>query len=276
MFQYLGLLLRPISVLTAVGRDGAAVIETVYPRLLVEPAEPVPVARAALDGAPPFVVTHEGASGVVLAFDVVGLVHWAGQADARIELVPQVGDFVAKGDLLFLVHGEPGRLEAGRLRESVAVGAERTMEQDSAFAFRIIVDVALKALSPAINDPTTAVLAIDQLHHLLRKLGLRRLDSGIVRDRQGRVRLVYRTPDWEDFVWLAVTELRRYGGSSIQVARRGRAMLEHLIVTLPEERGAALEAQMRLLERTVGRSFEDPEDQARAGCADIQGVGGHG
>jgi hypothetical protein len=91
------------------------------------------------------------------------------------------------------------------LHQSIALGVERTMQQDPAFALRIIVDIAAKGLSPAINDPTTAVLAIDQIHHLLRHIGNRRLDNEQVRDAAGRVRLLYRTPDWEDFVTLAVT-----------------------------------------------------------------------
>jgi uncharacterized membrane protein len=273
--QYLAKLLRPISVLEAVGRDCAVVLEKIYPRRLGGPAEPTPAARDERDGAPPSVVTHEGASGVLLAFDVAGLVRRAGRAGCRIEMLPQVGDFVAKGDRLFHVHGARGDLDPGGLRESVAFGAERTMEQDPAFAFRIIVDVAIKALSPAINDPTTAVLAIDQLDHLLRQVGHRRLDSRIVRDAGGHVRLSYNTPNWDDFLRLAVTEIRHCGGSSIQVTRRLRAMLQRLIATLPSERVAAVEEELHLLERTVGRSFPDPEDQARAGSADSQGLAGH-
>src|SRR6185369_5074569 len=111
-----------------------------------------------------------------------------------------------------------------------------TPEQDPTLAFRIMVDIASKALSPAINDPTTAVLAIDQIHHLLRNVGGRCLDEERVRDVTGRLRLVYRTPDWQDFVHLAVTEIRHFGGESIQIARRMRAMLENLIQCLPRER----------------------------------------
>ena len=63
-------------------------------------------------------------------------------------------------------------------------------------------------------------MAIDQLHHLLRHVGHRCLDDGRVRDAQGNVRLAYRTPNWDDFVTLAVTEVRHFGAASIQVARR--------------------------------------------------------
>jgi uncharacterized membrane protein len=139
---------------------------------------------------------------------------------------------------------------------------------------RIMVDIASKALSPAINDPTTAVLAIDQIHHLLRSVGGRHLDEGLVRDRSGSLRLVYPTPDWEDFVYLAVTEIRQFGGTSIQVARRLRAMLENLTEVLPPERTALLRDELTLLHRSAGRSFPEPEDQALADVSDLQGVGG--
>ena len=148
------------------------------------------------------------------------------------------------------------------------------MEQDPAFAFRIVVDIALRALSPAINDPTTAVLAIDQIHHLLRKVGLRQLDTGVVRDRTGRVRLVYRTPDWEDFVELAVTEIRQCGADSVQVARRLLAMLENLLASLPPTRKGALQTELTLLEESVALHFHNAEDRSRASQPDSQGVGG--
>ena len=84
------------------------------------------------------------------------------------------------------------------------------MEQDPRFAFRILVDIANKALSPGINDPTTAVLALDQIHRLLMYVGRGCLDAGQgVRRPWPVVRWGYRTPDWIDFVSLAVTEIRR-------------------------------------------------------------------
>ena len=92
------------------------------------------------------------------------------------------------------------------------------MEQDPRFALRIMVDIANKALSPAINDPTTAVLALDQIHRMLMYIGQRHLDAGQAYDAQGRLRLCYGTPVWGDFVSLAVTEIRHFGANSIQVA----------------------------------------------------------
>jgi uncharacterized membrane protein len=210
----------------------------------------------------------------VLAFDAKGLASLARSAGCLIEMVPQVGDFIAAGDPLFRVFQNGRQLSPHKVCHCVAVGQERTHEQDPALAFRIIVDIAAKGLSPAINDPTTAVLAIDQIHHLLRGLGKRRLDEGVIRDEDGRIRLVYRTPDWEDFVHLAVTEIRQFGGPCIQVTRRVRAMLENLIETLPEERTVLLHRELVVLQRTAERFFVEPEERVLAAAGDSQGMGG--
>jgi uncharacterized membrane protein len=272
MIDHVGRLLRPVSLLGRVATEGRAVIEAVYPRRLAEGDE-VPASAADLPAGAPSRTIERPGDGVFLAFDLAGLVELARRGDCVIELVPQVGDFVAKGNPLFRLHGGESLAEHD-LRQTVAFGPERTMEQDPLFAFRIIVDIASKALSPAINDPTTAVLALDQLHHLIRSVGLRHLDTGQVRDASGRLRLVYRTPDWDDFVALAVTEIRHFGKDSIQVARRMRAMLADLIQALPPHRAERLRQELDLLHRSVERGFFDPEDRAQADTGDSQGMGG--
>ena len=86
--------------------------------------------------------------------------------------------------------------------------------------------------------------------------------------------LFYRTPNWEDYVELAVTEVRQFGGTSIQIARRLRAMLEDLILTLPEQRAAVLKMELSLLQRSAMRCFIEAEDVEIAGISDFQGMGG--
>jgi uncharacterized membrane protein len=265
--------LRPSGTLRTVGRLGRSVIDCVYPRPIGASAVPPPESLDGnSDGPPPFVVTCPD-DGVVQAFDVRGLARLAERADCTIEFVPQVGDAVAEGDPLFRVTGKDSARLTERLRQSVALGQERTVEQDPRFVFRILVDIASKGLSAAINDPTTAVLAIDQIHHLLRRVGTRSLDDGRVRDAAGRVRLVYRTPNWEDFVQLAVTEIRQFGGQSIQVIRRLRSMLDRLIQTLPGDRAGPLRHELKVLRDSAQRSFLDAEDRALADMCDDQGVG---
>jgi uncharacterized membrane protein len=272
LIDHVGKLLRPSGALQSVASQAHRVIDSVYPRRLQSSPTALSEPTGLSDGRAVRSVPSI-ADGVVLAFNVRGLVALAARHDCVIEMVPQVGNFVAPGDALFRIRGG-GDLSAAPLRQSIALGAERTMEQDPAFAFRVIVDVASKALSPAVNDPTTAVLAIDQLHHLLRHVGNRRLDDERVRDAAGQVRLIYRTPDWEDFVRLAVTEIRHFGGGSIQVVRRLRAMLENLVTTLPDVRAASLRHELKLLKQTAERLFHDPEDRALADVSDSQGVSG--
>jgi uncharacterized membrane protein len=273
LIDNIGKALRPSGALWGVAFMGRRVIDDVFPRHLTEVRD---TAREAADmprGEPTRTITNLR-DGTVLAFDRRGLVTLARRTDCVIEMVPQVGDFIAADDPLFRVYGGKADGLEHALRHSVAVGQERTLEQDPTFAFRIIVDIASKGLSPAINDPTTAVLAVDQIHHLLRNVGNRCLEDGRVRDAAGHLRLIYRTPDWEDFVHLAVTEIRQFGDASIQIARRLRAMLENLIQTVPPERAALLRQELAVLQRTAVRSFLEPEDRALADVSDFQGVGG--
>lgn len=270
LIDHVGKMLRPSGALRSVASQAHDVIDEVYPRRVRD----AQTTQSTI--IPPTSVGREVRGfepGVVLAFDVRGLVALAVKHDCVIELAPQVGNFVAPGDVLFRVHGGADLPEV-ELRHRIALGGERTMEQDPAFAFRVVVDIASKALSPAVNDPTTAVLAIDRIHHLLRHVGGRCLDDERVRDAAGQVRLTYRTPNWEDFVHLAVTEIRHFGGGSIQVTRRLRAMLDNLISTLPEDRVVPLRRELALLERSAQRHFQEPEDRALAQSSDSQGVGG--
>jgi uncharacterized membrane protein len=270
LIDHVGKFLRPSGALQSVASRAHRVIESVYPVRFRDSQESLVALAPPQHSAT--VTVSSSRDGVVLAFDEKGVLALATRFDCVIELAPRVGTYVAPGDALFRVYGG-ARVPVKVLRQSISLGAERTMEQDPMFAFRIIVDIASKGLSPAINDPTTAVLAIDRLHHLLRHVGSRHLDKEQVRDTAGRVRLIYRTPNWDDFVRLAVTEIRQFGSSSVQVMRRLRAMLEKLIKTLPKEREAALQQELKLLKLSATRVFQEPEDRALAEVSDEQGVG---
>jgi uncharacterized membrane protein len=271
--QHLSGGLRPMSVMRLVAERGRVVIRSVYSSPH-DPARPEQTVRALLPPGPVEVVESSRPSGVVMAFNGAELVRVATEAGALLELVPEVGDHVARGDPLVRVFGGTRPVPPDTLRGCVAIGDERTLEQDPRFAFRILVDIAIKALSPAINDPTTAVLVLDQIHNLLLGLGGRQLDDGLVRDRDGNLRLVYATPAWSDYVLMAVSEIRHYGGTSLQVDRRLRALLNDRIEALPEARRPALLEELRLLETSVQRGFGDAEESRRAEIDDLQGLGG--
>ncbi len=270
LIDYAARFLRPVSIVKRVGESGLAVINSVYPE---STKHPLSFETSSKPSSPDRTVANAGASGIVLAVDLDGLVSQAKQANGMIEFVPQVGDFVAADEPLFRLYGGAGAIDDRQLRAAVALGSERTVEQDPTFAFRILVDIAIKALSPAINDPTTAVLAIDQLHRLLRRVGLRLVSREEIRDEAGEPRLIFRTPNWEDFVHLTCTEIRHCGAGSVQIMRRLRSMLENLMQTLPPHRHTELCQQLELLDRTVEEHYSFPEDRVLALFPDSQGLG---
>ena len=273
LIDYAARLLRPVSILARVGDEGLAVIKSVYPNRAGD-APDVTDAPSALPEAPRRVVSHAGSSEVVLAVDLDTLMHRAQRTEGVVEFVPQVGDFVSTEEPLFILYGGATAIDDGTLRATVAFGTERTMEQDPLFSFRIMVDIALKALSPAINDPTTAVLALDQIHRLLRAVGKRQLRGEVIRDERGRSRVIYRTPNWEDFVHVSCTEIRKYGADSVQIARRLRAMLDNLLASLPQHRHPALHGERKRLDNVLESLYGNPDDLALARIPDSQGLGG--
>ena len=271
LIDYAARFLRPVSIVRRVGESGIAVIKNVYQETTNRSS---PVGSFRKPASPERTVAHVGTSGTLLAVDLAGLVAQAQHANAIIEFIPQVGDFVSVDEHLFRLYGGAIDIDDIKLRAAVAIGTERTVEQDPTFAFRILVDIAIKALSPAINDPTTAVLAIDQLHRLLRLVGLQQLRGEEICDAAGELRLIFKTPNWEDFVHLTCTEIRHCGAGSIQIMRRMRSMLENLMQTLPQHRHAELHRQLALLDRTIEKYYTFPEDQALARIPDPQGLGG--
>ena len=272
--QQLGGSLRPVSILHSVGEATRKVVGEVYPQKFIADVNQRPNWRDDVKGLDSRVVMHRSGSGVLLAIDTRRLMNAATRAGCVIELIPQVGDFLPKDEPLFRIYPAAASIPEPELQESVLVGSERTLELDPMFGFRIMVDIAARALSPAINDPTTAVMAIDQLHRLLRYVGERRLSDGTIYDAQHALRIAYPTPNWEDFTSMACTEIRMFGVSSIQIPRRLRAMLEHLLEVLPEQRKAALQEELSLLQQATRAGYPNDVNRLRAETSDRQGLGG--
>jgi uncharacterized membrane protein len=225
----------------------------------------------------PTLLVRASRAGSIQAVHSDGLVRWARDYDAELVLTHAVGDFVPAGGTLFQVYGGGRGLEGAEreLQGMVALGDERTIQQDPAFALRIMADIAVKALSAAINDPTTAVQALDHLGELLRHIGSTDFRKRSESPGQGtEARVVMRARSWEDFLTLGVTEIRLYGLSAIQVMRRLRAVLEELRETVrPEHRDAVVE-ELRRLDAMVEEIWRDSIDLDRARVADTQGIGG--
>jgi uncharacterized membrane protein len=263
-------MLQVTRMLIFTGDRGREIIEGLYPPLETPPS---PISAAICHAPNVQTIVHHGHPQIVQAVDVPALVNIASRADCVIEFTAAVGDSVLDSTPILRVLGEGGLLPEARLRSAIDLGGERTFEQDPKYAIRLLVDIAIKALSPAINDPTTAVQALDQIEDLLLRLGRRRLEIGAFRDSDGKLRVLIAFPSWEDFLRLAFDEICFYGANSVQVMRRMRALISEMISVLPEERHHALRYWQQRLQSTIERSFGGTEDKLDASAEDRQGLG---
>jgi uncharacterized membrane protein len=262
--------LRPVAIADIVGRLGEDILDHAAERLRTMKVSDGPLPTA---GPVNRIMSQRG--GVIQAFDAPGMVALAARHDCVLVLGASVGDFVPPGGTVVEIHGGASAPDPSRVTGLLALGAERTIEQDPAFALRILVDIAIRALSPAVNDPTTAVQVLNHIEAFLHKVGRAGPRSHYVSaDDRGRPRLVLPGRPWESYLDLAVTEIRDYGVGSVQVCRRLRALLDGLLATLPAPCGPALRAELDLLDDAVDRMFPDAPRRARARTADSQGIGG--
>jgi uncharacterized membrane protein len=265
--------LRPVAVAALVAEAGRRAFDSAV-RAASGPDAP-DVVRLPVEVADPSVVVRARRAGSIQAVDAAGLVRLAREHDCTIVLNHAVGDFVPAGAPLTQVYGsiiDSGRVER-RLRGMIVLGVERTIEQDPAFALRVMVDIAIKALSPAVNDPTTAVQVINHLGDTLQTIGATEfLTNSAPLERQWRV--VVPARGWEEYLSLGITEIREYGASSVQVVRRLRAVLTELHDAVRPEHRAAVEDELARLDADVERKFGNASDLDRASQADRQGLGG--
>lgn len=269
--------IRPTVVLGRIAARARESLEDLYPEHIgddLEDPRPVPPSRE-----PDLIVPNPHRSGVVERIDEEALLEavdaCAGDsseenADVFVSLRAMPGDFVLEGAPLFDLWGAVGDVAVKRLTDAVLLGRDRNVSQDAAFGLRELIDVALRALSPSTNDPTTAVMAIHQLHDLLRKLVRRRFPSSLRRTRKGRLVLIPR-PDFHAYVRLAMDELRLCGTGHFQIARRLHAMLDDLLLVAPPFRREELLRQKALLNRAIDRDFADELDRPAARQPDPRG-----
>jgi uncharacterized membrane protein len=264
-------LLQVTHMLIFTGDHGRRVITSLYP-----PAMPVGADRGSENfRALPVTQTllHQGKPRSIQAVDLAALVNSVKKTDGVIEMAVSVGDTIVELTPLLRVYGARQPIPERELRAGIKIGDGRTFEQDPKYAIRLLVDIAIKALSPAINDPTTAVQALDQIEDLLIRLGQRQLEIGFFRDSDGLLRLVVPFPAWDDLLLLAFDEICAYGSNSVQVIRRMNALITDLSSAVPEGRRQALRYWCARIKDTVARSFVDGEERMEASKEDRQGLG---
>lgn len=264
--------IRPANMADRIAQEGHTVIAEVYPDPALANADLS--YRYVLPGTPPDRVIHQAGNGKALqGVDIKGLMKLAIQHDATIVLPVSAGDYLEYRGRAFEIYGGSQLPSDQAMLSHLAMGSERTPEQDPAYALRVLVDISLKALSPAINDPTTGEQLLDRVEDLLLDLVQRDLHTGVFRDDRNIPRLIYPTPTWEDYLRLGVTEIRLYGGKNPQICRRMAAMFTNLLEVAPPYRRALILEEQARLRRNVEQNFPDPLDQAVASVSDTQGFG---
>jgi uncharacterized membrane protein len=253
-----------------IGDQGREAIRVLFARL----EEPTAAGSEPHLGPVTQVLQYAGKPRVIASFDLDELVRLAERVGGTVEVLCAVGDTLVAETPLFQIRGRGAELSEKAIMRAIHLEPGRTFDQDPKFAVRLLVDIAIKALSPAINDPTTAVQAIDQIEDLLGRVGRSHMESGQVRDSTGQLRVIVPVPAWEDYLALGVDEIRQYGASSIQVVRRLRAALTGLEGSLTvRERQEAVRRQLARLDASLERSIVDVQDLAAARMNDRQGLG---
>jgi uncharacterized membrane protein len=261
-------------VITAVAHEARAAIRRGYP-----PAE------AYVEAAPPVLVpnphithlssrdtrSYKGVLGTVLGVDRPRLVRLAAEYDCVIEILPRVGEYVVTGGPVLAVHGDQAPPDS-QLRTCIDLGRARTLYQDPTFGIRQLVDVATQALSPAVNQPTTAVLVIDRLHDLLLRIARLPHPTGFHVDSTGTVRLVEATYSWSYLLHLAFAEIIALGVASAHVTRRLAAAFRDLEADVPAEAAREVVRVRAALENLL-RDHVALSDDGIATSSDRLGLG---
>lgn len=235
--------IRVIEIIDRVSRETVKAIERMHPR----------DSEVAADRhvGPACGAVRSDTRGVVTSVAIDRLAQVARRSGVSLVVVPRAGEFVATGVTLVTVHGDTSRLgdeDEGDIRGSITLEKERDLGEDPSFGLRQLVDIAERALSPGVNDPTTASQCLDHLHDLLRRLAERPLPRVRVETAGGDARVVVPQPTWDDYVALALDEIRHWGADSIQIHKRIAAILDDLDSAVTQDRRAVLLERRRRLE----------------------------
>jgi uncharacterized membrane protein len=205
-------LLRVDTMMVGVHQEAAATIRQTYPPYGdAEKAPPTGIEERS--GGPVLAASSSGFVAVIRPEPIVAV---ARELDVVVRLDVRPGDHVVRGAPLGIVWGDGASEEAierldEALEEAVDIGVERTAEQDVAFGLRQLSDIAVKAISPGINDPVTAATSLAHSADLLVRLTDRRLGAQAHADDDGALRLLTPDRDYRYYLDLACAPVRRYG-----------------------------------------------------------------
>lgn len=256
--------IRASVVLQREADRGRARVAELFPERVGEPAGARPPSPPQIPAGEPAAIVADVA-GYLQSVDASALWHVAGPP-LLMRMEVHVGAFVIPGKPLVSVWpAERARDPAvvSAVRTTFVIGPERTSEQDVEFGIIAIGDIAIRALSPSINDPTTAMHAIDRLTEILADFGTRRRPDRVRESPDGTVRLIALDTSFERAVGLAFDQIRHFGAANPTIGKRLLESLADLAHVVPEEDRAVITSQAHAVLRAARRAVEDPEELAQ-------------
>jgi uncharacterized membrane protein len=232
--------------LSAIAARGRGILDELYPR-------PGPDSRPPATRLPPLrrAIIWPHGQAILQQLDARRLTGAAGSA--VIVLRARIGDTLQEGAVVAGVHG--GDASDAAVLAGLVTGQERTFGQDPLFAFRLLADIGLRALSPAVNDPATAVQVLDTIQSLLAPLASRDLDVADIADDAGVVKVVLALPSWDDYLRIALEDLIESGSRSPMVLLRARALLAGLVDVAPPQRRSSITWRLHRAEELAASNF---------------------
>lgn len=218
-------------------------------------------------------IIYTGLPGYIAGYNFKRLLKIAQEANTVMFLTRFIGDSIINGSELALVQGDTAAVSESSVLHSIQIDIAAGFRNDLKYTFRLLVDIAIRALSPAVNDPSTAVQVLDQIEYLLSLLGNSNIDIENIHDTNGALRIVLKTPSWKDYLQLGLIEIMDYGSKSIQVQRRLKALLFDLKNVVPPDRTEAVDSFAGLQAHLIRQSFEYGPFYQIAIIADREGIG---
>ena len=260
-----------VRVLFFLEEAGNNAIEKVYKKYSVDSAQIS--AQNFLPFSNPYSVIYRGSTRYIGDYSIRRLLVLAEKYNAVIQMSHSLGDPITDGDELFIING--GSIPKKDLFCSVIFQWQRFVKNDPRYTLRLLVDVAIRALSPGINDPTTAVQSLDHIESLLKKLGNSNLTIGTILDAKNKVRIIFPAPSWNDYLSLSLLEILQYGKNSLPIERRIGALLFSLKKNVAEQYRPAVELIEKQRLKIID-SLHDDLYRSEAGKVDRQGLGARG
>jgi uncharacterized membrane protein len=265
--HHISISIQASSIIAKAAHETLAAVDHWFPKALSEDAdEDVDRYRAMSFAEQVWPAVPARKTGYIESINRNALLYLAQERQTIVRMERGIGEFVAEGAPLVSVADSAcldEKTEA-ELNAVYVISSQRTVDQDAAFGIRQIVDIALKALSPGINDTTTAVMCVDYLTAILVRLAARRIATSHWMDDQGELRVMARGPSFEGLLNEAFDQIRQNAENNVAILLRLLGALRTIAVLTPSpNRRWLLRQKVEEIAEAAERPIVSPSDRVR-------------